>query len=228
MITEERRLILAATPLQTTELKTIFSDEPESIRRKLERPPTVRDHGWDLPSFIQAEFVRGELIRVVEPSRAVVDLYRDGTFLLAGKIDCNFLAWSDKDNSKLHPLALIELTLNFMRFYRFVLDDCRTRPEQIHFAIELRNMHFNNRKTQLGGGPVHIFSPFGVGAKDAPENNWRYDLTITSEGYAPDLLAFSLIRELYLWFGHSESVIPYTRNTTDGKAVDPAQIIESH
>ena len=84
MIKNSRCMIIAAMPRQAAELKTIFSEQPESIRRKLESPPRLRASGWDLPTLAQAKILRGELIRVVERNRMIVDLYRDGTLILGG------------------------------------------------------------------------------------------------------------------------------------------------
>jgi hypothetical protein len=217
-------MVLAATPTESAELKSTFSDNPESIRRKLEHPPSVRQNGWDLPSLTQTEFVRGELIRVVERDRMMVDLYRDGAFILAGRIDRDFLAWSDKTDSHLHPLAMIELTLNFTRFYSLVLADFRTPPKEITFKIAFGNMHLANQKAELGRGPVGLWQPLGVGAREAPADAWSKELLISPVSYDPDCVAFLLIREVYLWFGHSEEAIPYTKNKEKCRAIDADEI----
>lgn len=224
MLRDRRCIILSAMPTEATELKTIFSENPEGIRRKLECPPRLRASGWDLPNLTQAEFVRGELIRVVERGRMIVDLYRDGTFVLAGQIHRNFLAWSDKSDSHFHPLALIELTVNFTRFYGLVLKDLEVPPDSVELRVELRNMHLANENTLLGSGAVGTFHPFGVGSKQAPEDNWSQEFAVAAKSYDPDRVAFLLIRELYLWFGHSEEAIPYTRDTGNGRVIDADQI----
>lgn len=223
MLKDGRSMILAAMPMEATELKTIFSDRPEGIRRKLEAPPRLRPSGWDLPTLAQAEFLRGELIRVVERERMIVDLYRDGTFILGGQIHRNFLAWSDKTDSHLHPLAMIELTVNFTRFYRLVLEDLRVPPDRIELRIEFRHMHLAGKKVGLGSGPVATYWPL-TGGREAPLDSWNKKLSIPAESFDPDRAAFSLIREAYLWFGHSDESIPYTKDTSDGVIIDAEQI----
>jgi hypothetical protein len=47
---------------------------------------------------------------------------------------------------------------------------------------------------------------------------------VESGSYNPDRVAFSLIQELYFWFGHSEEAIPYTKESADGKMIDADQI----
>jgi hypothetical protein len=221
MMTNERSMVLSATPMETAELKSIFSDQPGSIRRRLEAPPKLRHAGWDLQTLDQAKFMRGELIRV-ESGRIAVDLYRDGTLIVGGQVSHNFLAWSDKTDLQIHPLALIELTVNFTRFYRLVLDDFRTIPQRIRFTIELRHMQLANEKTRLRAGPVAQY--LYQGGLEAPEDTWRKELTVSSEAYDPDQVAFLLIRELYLWFGHPDEAIPYTKNTGKDRVIDADQI----
>lgn len=222
---DTRCMVLAATPRQTVELSTIFSDRQEGIRRKLEYPPRLRASGWDLPSLAQAEFLGGELIRVVERGRMIVDLYRDGTFILGGQIHRSFLAWSDKRDSHLHQLALIELIVNFTRFYRLVLEDCLIRPDEIQLRIELKNMHLGGEKTKLGGGPIATFWPL-TGGKEAPADSWKKDIVLRVESYNPDQAAFLLVRELYRWFGHSDEEIPYAKDTQGFTVIDADQITQ--
>jgi hypothetical protein len=222
MIKEARLLILAAMPIQAGELNTIFSDKPDGIRRKLESPPRLRASGWDLPSLGHSEFIRGESIRVVEPGRMIVDLYRDGTFILTGQVDRNFLAWSDKTDSHFHPLALIELTVNFTRFYQLVLQDLSVLPQDLILKVELRNMHLGGERTKLGSGPVATYWPLS-GGKEAPTDSWSRETTIPVQAYDPDRAAYSLIRALYSWFGHPEEAIPYVKDPP-GAIIDAAQI----
>lgn len=218
---DQRSLILAAVPIEPAELKTIFSDRPGSVRRSLEHPPSIRDAGWNLQTLDRSKLLRGELIRV-ESSRMAIDLYRDGSLILVGRVYRNFLTWSDEDDLRLHALALIELTLNFTRFYRLVLDDFRAIPKQIVLRIELSNMHLANQKTILRAGPVG--RNLWQGGLEAPADNWSAELVVSSEAYDPDQTAFLLIREMYLWFGHSEEAIPYTKDTGGGIVIDADQI----
>jgi hypothetical protein len=218
-----RCLILSAMPKEPSELTTIFSERPESIRRKLESPPRLRVSGWDLPSMSPAEFVRGELIRVVERGRQIVELYRDGTFILVGQIHRNFLAWSDKKEAHLHQLALVELIVNFARFYRSVIDDFLVPPQQIEFRTELKNMYLADERTRLGSGPIETSWPLG-GGKEAPADSFCKELVVSATPYSPDRTAFLLVQELYWWFGHSEEAIPYTTDGIDGKVIDAEQI----
>jgi len=186
----------------------------------------LRPHGWDLPSA-RAELRGGELIRVIEQGRLAAELYRDGTFIVEAQIHQDFLAWSDKTDSQFHPLALIELIVNFTRFYRSILDDFLTPPNDIQFRVELRNMHLGNRKTTLSSGTVETHWPLGGGEKEAPSDSWTKGI-IVAASFDEDRLAYALAKELYVWFGHSEEAIPYVTDTLEGKSIDVKRIQTIH
>jgi hypothetical protein len=226
MLADDRSFILSATPSQPSELRTIFSEKSEGIRRKLENPPVIRTSGWSLKTSNQATFVQGEFIRV-QGHRSIGDLYRDGTFIFAARINTNFLAWSDQNSLNIHPLALIELTANFTHFYGLIIEDFRLIPEQILFSIALRNLHLNGQPNVLPAGPVgdRFIWDLYTGQREAPANNWNSaDILVSTESLDPEHVAYQLIRELYVWFGLSDEDIPYTKAKGNSWAVDIDQL----
>jgi hypothetical protein len=224
----QRVLILTACPTKPSELKTLFSKQQDSIRVRLENPQPLRYSGWDLGTHDQARSIEGKLARVVNGSRKVMDLYRDGCLIFAGLADSHFLAWGTENNLKLNPLAVIELMVNFTRFYSLVLDDMRERPKEVLFTIELRNMHLAGTKTFLmpyGIKSIDFLS--GRGAKEAPGDIWRTQLAAQTDLYDADRIAYELVRELYIWFGHEDEVIPYTVVDGGTTRIDAKQIVGS-
>jgi hypothetical protein len=86
-------------------------------------------------------------------------------------------------------------------------------------------MHLEGKKTRLPAGAVGTYSwGFGTGMREAPEDNWGTSIPVESAPFDPDRVAFLLIRELYVWFGHSEDEIPYTKGNGDARVVDANQI----
>lgn len=225
---KQRALILAACPTQASEPKTLFVREQDSIRSRLANPPELRYSGWGLGTRDQPHTIEGKLVRVVNGSRKVLDLYRDGCLIFAGLAGAEFLAWGMNEERKLNSLAVIELVLNFTRFYELVLEDMRERPAEVVFHIELRNTHLEGAKTFLAPYGVSSFEfATASGAKEAPTDSWSNALIVKTDQYDADLVAYEIVRELYVWFGHEENAIPYT--TTDGgtRKIDAAQIIRS-
>lgn len=221
----ERTLILVACPTTSGSLKTIFSKSEGSIRRALEQPPALRYSGWDLGTLDQAQFVKGERIRVVSGDRKVIDLYRDGYLVFVGLANRHFLAWSRDNDLQLNPLALIELVVNFARFYSLVLKDLAEPPKEVIFHFEFRNLHTTGGKSFLVPyGIQSINLGAGWGSKEAPEGSCVIERRVSVEGYDPERVAYELIREIYYWFGHEGEVIPYTKVEDGQKKIDVAQI----
>jgi hypothetical protein len=226
---EKRSIILSAMPSEHAELRTIFSDKPDSIRRRLENPPMLRPNGWGLRTGDQAKFIRGELVRV-KSLRSTIDLYRDGTLIFGGQVNREFLAWSDETDIRLHPLAFAEVVVNFARFYKLILSDFLTAPSRLEFRIDLRNMWLGNEKTRLPGGPVtsQWWELMAGPRMEAPADTWSHKFLVPSKEYNPDRVAFQLIHELYIWFGHSEESIPYKKETETGFISDADAIANIH
>lgn len=120
----QRAIILTTYPKDGKgELKTLFTERTDSIKRKLENPPTtIRHEGWSLETLDRGKIIEGQLVRVMNGDR-VIDLYKDGTLIFAGLANEQFLAWSSKDELKINSLALIELVYNFISFCREVVND---------------------------------------------------------------------------------------------------------
>ena len=153
-----RLLIVSAQPLEPSELQTIFLNTDKSVKRALERPPVLRSSGWDLSTLDQAKILRGELIRVTDGGRKVIDLYRDGTMVAAVSADMDFLAWGRERSLKINPIALPEFIHAATNFYGLVLSDFTKRPTQISFRIGLTNMHFNGAKSMLAPHGLNSFA----------------------------------------------------------------------
>jgi hypothetical protein len=223
-----RVLILAAYPTESTELKTLFSKQQDSLRQRVKHPPELRYSGWDLGSSDQVQSIEGKLVRSVEGQRKVLDVYRDGCLIFAAPADSSFLAWASNDGRRLNPIALIEVVTNFLRFYSFVLNDMRLGPSKVVFHIQLRNLGLDGIRTYLPPYGVNsIDFRFGYHAKEAPTDNCSAQLTVEADAYDPDRIAYELVRELYLWFGHEEEVIPYTKAEDGISKIDVDQIINS-
>ena len=225
-ISNKRTIVLSALPNPLGELRTIFSSSEGSIRRRLEQPPVLRYAGWSLETLDRAKIIRGEMIRVTNGDRKVIDLYRDGSLVFVGLADNEFLAHASPPGSyKINPVAIVELVYNFAAFYKLVLEDLKVMPREIMFRVDFKNMHLGGIKNYLipyaSGSAAQLF---GTGAKEAPDNDGNRSVMATAEDFNPGHVAYELLREIYLWFGLEEEKIPYTKMESDVKVVDPEAI----
>ena len=102
----------------------------------------------------KARSIAGNLIQT-ESFRDVIDLYRDGQLTVATRIDRDSLAWADKSDSRIHPLAFVEFVTNTLTFYRLVLADMRITPVALHLEVCLGNLIRNGEGTSLPAGAIN-------------------------------------------------------------------------
>ncbi|MFA7653443.1 MAG: hypothetical protein WCX97_00155 [Candidatus Magasanikbacteria bacterium] len=224
---DNRYFVLAAYPSGQSELKTVFSSSPDSIKSRLENPPVIRNMGWSLETLDQAHIIRGEYIRVTNGTRKTIDLYRDGTLIFACSADDKFLARGEIDNAlALVSLAVIEAVYNFVSFYKVVLADFEINPTEVRFGVRLGNMHLGNVKNGLIPHDVKTYGyMFGDDFTFAPSDNWMKLLpSFKVDELDVGKVAFKIVREIYLWFGFDDSMIPYAKVDEEHKIIDPLLI----
>jgi len=219
-------MVVSAYPVPTSELRTLFVGTSNSIRHRLEKPPTLRYAGFDLETGDQAQSLGGEKVRVANGDRKILELYRDGTFVFVCRADDWFLAWaSPKGEQRINPLALIESIYSFTDFYRYVIGDLKKAPTEIHFRIDLRNLHERGVKTTLAPHAASSAAQmFGIGLHEAPESDKTFAKTFLANTYDPAIAAYELVREIYIWFGVYENEIPYVKTESELPMVDVAFI----
>lgn len=221
-MTDSRTLVIVITPAPPSDLRSLFSDEPSSIRRALESPPELRPHGWGLRTGAMARSVDGEFVQT-ESFREVINLYRDGQLIVASRVDRNSIAWADTTDSRIHPLAFVEFVTNTMIFYRLVLADMRIMPQALHVEVRLSNLTPNGEETTLpAGGVNNLGGTFGQ--KPAPAPQWSRTIIVDAATYDPERTAFLVLREVYVWFGHTEEDVPYTKKEGDERMIDTTAI----
>jgi hypothetical protein len=150
----KRTLVIIVAPAPPSELRSIFSDQANSIRRAVEDPPDLRPHGWGIRTGAAARFIDGDFIET-ESYREVINLYRDGQLIVAASIDRNSLAWADKTDSGIHPLAFVEFVTNTLTFYSLVLADMRITPSALRLEVRLGNLIINGERASLPAGAIN-------------------------------------------------------------------------
>lgn len=215
-------MVLSAYPVPASELRTLFVGTNDSIRRRLEKPPTLRYAGFDLETGDQAQSIGGEKVRVANGDRKILELYRDGTFVFVCRADDWFLAWaSPKGEQRLNPLALVESMYSFTDFYRHVIGDLKKAPTEIHFRVDLRNLHERGVKTTLAPHAASSAAQrFGIDLREAPENDKTFAKSFPANTYDPAIATYELVREIYIWFGVYENEIPYVKSEGDAQMID--------
>ncbi|MCK5014177.1 MAG: ATP-binding protein [Candidatus Omnitrophica bacterium] len=228
-LAKERTFLLVAYPKkEQCELKTVFSDREGSLKRKLEDPFRLRPGGWNLWMRERAKIIEGKYLRIGFEGLEIIDLYRDGCLIFCTLANDNFLCWASRPNSLcINPIALVESVYHYMHFYGEVMRDFDLAPEEYEVKIILNNMHLDEQKIYLLPGSLrrHVRSSE---KKEAPKDNFEKRVYFRKEDYDPAVVAFEVVKEIYLWFGieDGDEKIPYMKKVNGKRCVDIDQIKE--
>jgi hypothetical protein len=227
--------VLGVLPDKSLNIKGFFEYGEGSFRWLLEHPTSLRNYGWDLETLDRSKIVEGIWIEVNNGERKKIQLTKDGFLIMAAYADDTFLGWGkDPDeflqNPQINTLALIEVTFNFVEFYREFLSKLEDKPNSVKFSWDLKNL-FLSSGSKCYLTPHEVNSPWYRSvddAKKAPnaQKNWSYEHKIDAGGgiYDSELVAYKIIEEMFLWFGIHPEKIPYTKVVDGTRLIDTGKI----
>jgi hypothetical protein len=227
---------LSAIPNEQVKIKNFFSADEKSVKFLLEHPGELRYAGWDLQTLDQAKLIKGDYFEVVNGDRKKIHLYEDGNLVLLADATNNFLCWGRGvdvflESPRLNPIAVIELTYNFVFFYKKIISHFEQNPEKIKFIVR-----FNN--TVLENGNKLYLNPYSVGSYSwvwddekylAPENNMKKEVECSIDEIInePEKCVFQLVNKIYGWFGMTVDKIPLVgENEKKEKIININEIIK--
>jgi len=225
--------ILAAVPEQPNRVRNLFhlGPEPSFVSGVLENPGSFRYAGWDLQTLDQAHIRNGEYLELRNGPRKTLRLYEDGTFLVRGEINGDFLGWAVREgfekNPRVHSLAMIEFTTAFTYLYCRILPFLEYGPKHIRFHIEIANGKVGDRFLYLIPSPVNSIGWMTGDDKYAltKENPMQDEIVATDDlRNDPGSVAFRLTERLFLFFDVAGNNIPYTVEKEGVRRVNVEQI----
>jgi len=226
------QFVLSFVPELTTRVTNLFHIGPDSVSSVLERPPTLREHGWDLRTLDQAHIVGGEYLELNNGPRKTLRLYEDGTFLARGTIDADFLGWGERgveisQNPRVHTLAIIEFTTAFVYAYARVMDFLESAPNSLRFRVEIQNGRIDDQFLYIVPFPIKSIGWMdGQNAHPLKDANPKFEGTVTASELRsdPDRVAAALVERLFLFFGVPTNKVPYMTDTDGTRRIDAKRI----
>lgn len=219
--------ILAAAPYEPSKLK-LFEGGAGSISDLLMRENGVRYAGWDLSTGDKPKIIKGEYLEAKIEEVKKINLYEDGRFICWVAADQDFLAWPlNKEQfykkPRLNPIAIIEITYNFVNFYEKLIPFFIKTPDKFRFVIQFKNAILDE-KTRIylvPGGLKSIEWLIDRNQHPAPEDNMdKYeDVDLSALSGEKAHVVYLLVEKLYLWFGLEKDCIPYVSKDNNGKDI---------
>lgn len=208
---------LQAMPSSVDQPLRGFYDE---VRQLLERPPSIRDNGFNIRSIGGVVDVIEGCLVVHRANDAAAWLTPEGVFTVGVLASPDFLGWglerlTHSNVMMINSLCLTELTMEFCRFVWLVMAQ---RSQASHWTLSVECQQFAEHKVVLPSGLPPMSMPLQVHGASADE--WLKVIQGTS--VAGDD-AFLLLSNVYALFGLPESAIPLS---TD-RSVQVERILQS-
>jgi len=227
-------ILLGVFPSEEIQIPTLFQSRESEIVRLLNNPPTLRNLGFDLNVGSFPTIRAGSVRRALAPRRKILDLWRNGSLIFGGAGDGNFLCWGNVNEITLiiNPLALIESTYLFIELSREVFRNfANPCPTKATFVLFLQSPSQGNFMEGYSEKRYELLPGYWVILHRAPDLSKEIRLEYSLEEYnfytdeeSSGRIAFGLLRELYIWFGIEENLIPYTEDTEKGRRISREMI----
>jgi hypothetical protein len=231
MKSESPVFVYSMVPVEKTAFKNFFEVGP--LKSLLENPGELRNFGWDLTTRAQARIVKGDYLELKSAERKRLQVYEDGSFFVRGSADQDFLSWGVNETTfrnapRLNTLALIEFSLNFCLLCSELVKLLEPQPSLIDLNVEIRNAFLGESKLSLIPYPVSSYGLHGD-SRAAPEPSTKRNVRVPIEQLRnrPDVAAYSLVRQVFLWFGVAPEMIPYSSFENGVRFIDANKIKNS-
>lgn len=212
--------IIAIAPKQISKLRNFFRSGPDSVIEIMNNPGYLRETGWNLPQRDEPRIMKGEYIEAGYPDWKLIKVFEDGTVILKVAVDDNLIYWGHNQSPRINSLALIELTYNFVDFYKKLITKFTEVTSDFTIRTELNNLFLTN------DNPLYLL-PGAIGdtywlfnsehdRHRAPENKMQKELVVSGVDIKDKscFVGYQIIEKIYAWFGLSSDDIPYVDKTS--------------
>lgn len=220
---------LTAAPLETVSLPTLFRSPSDPLVQLLTHPPELRPGGFDLPPG-DPQIVEGQLRRTVFPGRMLLECWRDGTLIFVTEA-ADYLCWGMRAPTpgvlRINPMALVESTYVFATVaQRIYTEHATPKPETVEFGLTLYAMEGGGKRAVLTPHRLKSTSTLvAIESREAPAATHEIRVQAAAP-WAPGLVAYLLLSELYAWFGFHEGALPYVTEEGGTRVISKDEILK--
>ena len=221
-------LVLGFEMSPKSNIPDFFNPNITKYRDLLMNPGSIRYAGWDLVTLDIPKIHRADYYEVTNGDRKIIRLYQDGTLIAKGNLDSSFLSHATDSNSGpgqtlINPIALSEFIYNFVVFsIRIAEETGNTKTNtQMRYRFKLNGLLEAENVYALSN---RVQSFYGKDARTAEQEDIKGSFDYVygddiKETFA-DLVAYNLVRQIFLNFGFQEDEIPLFDNSTKKFHVD--------
>lgn len=219
--------VLVGIPTRKLNLRQLFESRSSEVSRLIERPPQLRDVGFNIDAGHNSKIVEGKARRSVLEEYKLLELGRDGLAIFVAHGGSDFLCWGrsnrQMDGRLINQVALVESVYLFVLLFFTACREEKDFNGTARLQLRLLGMEENGKPALLESGPASRSSSL-LGVKRAASSSMNFECEVSLGKHDPERAALLLLAELYAWFGFEEDKIPYTRSTNAGRSIDPEVI----
>lgn len=218
--------LLAAAPSENIELPSLFESRDSKLVGLIEKPPKIRNMGFNLISEHGSNIIEGRLRRAVTKGLGLFEVHRNGLIILVRDGNGNGLCWARKERQGEMPLInqlfLIETTYLFCNVVKEIFLGESLFLKDVTFHFKIQNLRKGNNFSRLELGTINELLPQG---RDAPSDSYTGVSRIDLVGESPGQIAFKLVSAFYNWFGFESEDVPYTAEVDKIRVIDERLIV---
>lgn len=189
---------------QPNSVKDIFA-AGSKVMELVERPPKLRNMGWDLDTLDRARPVAGDYLEVANGKRKLLRLYRDGQHVFTAGMDFFGHAVNGMRESpdNFNLLSVAELITNFVTFSQSISENLEKDVQGFIFTIAISNPqsapHEKDKKA------LKLMAYDGIGTEEAGELEleWveRNIVVGKKDAMSVERIAYLIYSEFCYFFG---------------------------
>lgn len=218
---------LSVAPTRGIDLPDLIESQHHQLVQLIERPPTLRQSGFDINAGGPAKLAsRGRVRRTLHEGYKLLELWRDGCLVFVAD-GAGFLCRDIHDQQRvplrINTLVLAESTVLFCELARKLYMQSMRQPRTVQYLIEFRNLTVNGKNPILLPRELSALPWPGDEPHQAEYGGERFTMEADIET-DPAVTAFQLISEVYSWFNIEHDQIPYSAEKDGVRRIDTERI----
>ena len=228
-LVDEPAYILAATLDRYSRRPGLIKLDSPKVGKLVADPPQLRNFGFDLDSGGKPEVSDGWLQTSQGEHYKALGVWDDGTLLFAATAGEEFLCWGRHQADQglvVNASALVESAYLFCELARRLHSGLELTVSDIEYRLVLRDLMPEGMPMSLvaGSEATSVIDDLDGDIHSAPMAVVRFDARHPL-GANPGAVAFSLVAQVYSWFGVDKSGIPFSEQPAGAPGlISPARI----
>ncbi len=186
---------------QPNAVKDIFT-AGSRVMDLVERPPKLRNMGWDLDTLDRARPVAGDYLEVVNGKRKLLRLYRDGQHVFSAGMGFfgHAVNATQESPSNFNLLSVAELITNFVTFSQSISENLEKDASSFVFTIAVSNPQTDGQNKKA----LELMAYDGIGTEKAGklELEWvERNIVIREKNISVERIAYLIYSEFCYFFG---------------------------